>query len=959
MAQLLKERGVVAAPEQIVKDPFGARRMPDVLVDFQGLRLAIEGEFTSRVAQQKASHSALKRVEEGIAHIGMALIYPASLRDFAPDIVQLKKALTEISLEFAVVTENEATRFQPTLPGLPEKKTDAVLFAKGDLDGLVDALRRSYEQLVKEEVLQTAVDILEHGVGIFRSSLTIQPATASRFASALGIRELPKKIGLRQADAIHRIAGLVVVNAMMFQEVLAQKEKRVRNLDSLQDESDLKGALADHWKFILDEINYYPIFHIARDLLTSISPDISAVKAVNELAERAKKIVGMRASLRHDLAGRIYHRLLAEAKYLGAYYTSIPAAVLLAKLALRPEDFDRDWANLKELSTFRVCDLACGTGTLLMAAADVIVDNHIRESAKQKKEPQLFRLHSTIVEKVLFGFDVLPSAVHLTASTLALRVPDVPVNVTNLATLPLGSEHIQLGSLELLLGRSVEAASLFADKPKRILGKGEQSEQQIGLPDLDFCIMNPPFTSSRKANLLFGGIPEKDRIRMQKRLKSIVREHKVSASITAGLGSVFVALADKYLKPNGRLALVLPRALLSGISWEKTRNLINQSYRLEYIIACHEADHWNFSENTDLSEVLVIARKTETIKPGEDPKVACVNLWRHPRNAVESLTLSQSVLTLLPHLQVVDHSQAPATLNIGSVKYGEVLAVNWSELKRDLWNFPCAFAQFELVRTLYALRRGILRLPGEKKEWELPLCPLSELGELGPDPRDVYDAFDLAAYKSAYPALWGHDPLQVQHMTAKPNAFLEPLSRPRAGRKLRKSEDIWPRAGHILITMRTRLNTKRLAAVRLSRKVLSDVWWPFMMKERRSHAEEVEKTLVLWLNSTIGLVILLAHREETEGAWVQFKKPTLKRMPVLDIWNVGAKRLKRLAAAFDRLADQALLPFSHMEEDPVRAEIDEAVASALGLPDFSILRQLLAREPIICLSMDRLALPEA
>ncbi|MBI3895394.1 MAG: hypothetical protein HY313_05640 [Acidobacteria bacterium] len=235
---------------------------------------------------------------------------------------------------------------------------------------------------------------------------------------------------------------------------------------------------------------------------------------------------------------------------------------------------------------------------------------------------------------------------------------------------------------------------------------------------------------------------------------------------------------------------------------------------------------------------------------------------------------------------------------------------------------------------------------------------MSELGKLGPDPRDVYDAFDLATYKTAYPALWGHDPMQVQHMTPKPNAFLERLPEAREGRKLRKSEDIWPRAGRTLITMRTRLNTKRLAAVRLSKKVLSDVWWPFMMVERQPRTDEAEKALVLWLNSSIGLLVLLAHREETEGAWVQFKKPTLLRMPVLDVWKIGAKRRQKLVAAFDELSSKPLLPFPEMADDPVRAEIDGAIASALGLPDFSILRQLLAREPILCLSMKRLTLPE-
>lgn len=765
------------------------------------------------------------------------------------------------------------------------------------------------------------------------------------------------KLDPRQAEAINRIAGLILVNAMMFQEVLAQSDERVKQLEAFRHDPDFISSLADHWKFILEEINYYPIFHIAHELLCCITSDVSALRALKGLAQRAKLIVGWRAPLRHDLAGRIYHQLLAEAKYLGAYYTSIPAAVLLAKVALNPEDWEMDWSRLGKVSEIRVADLACGTGTLLMAAADVIVDNHIRDSIKAKKPLQLSKMHRLIVEKVLYGFDVLHSAIHLTASTLALRVPDVPINVTNLSALPHAGPHDELGSLEFFSASTIGATGLFSQAPKRLAGKKDGGRHAATLPPLDLCIMNPPFTSSRQPNLLFGSVPARDRERMQSKLKRIVREMHLPASITAGLGAVFVALADKYLKEGGRLALVLPRAVLSGVAWGKTRSLLNQHYLLEYVFVSHEPGYWNFSENTSLSEVMLILRKRGA--NGQDGTVIFVNLWRNPRNAVEGVTLAQSLMSIsTPKIRTIRESTGTRSLAVGERKYGEVVAVEWTEVRDGLWSFPCSFAQSELVRASYGLRQGRLRLPGEKSSHPIPVCPLGQLGELGPDPRDVYDAFDLATYKTAYPALWGHDPMQVQHMTPKPNAFLEPLSEPREGRKLRKSEDIWPRAGHTLITMRTRLNTKRLAAVRLSKKVLSDVWWPFMMEGREDRTDEAEKALLLWLNSSIGFLVLLVHREETEGAWVQFKKPTLKSMPVLDVWKIGARSRRKLAAAFDDLSEKPLLPFPEMADDPIRAEIDAAVASALGLPDFGILRQLLAREPILCLSLDRLQVSE-
>ena len=71
LAQLLQEQVLVVAPEQIFKISVKkARKMPDVILDLQGLRLAIEGEYgLNNLAKEKAVKSALGRVEDGIAHI--------------------------------------------------------------------------------------------------------------------------------------------------------------------------------------------------------------------------------------------------------------------------------------------------------------------------------------------------------------------------------------------------------------------------------------------------------------------------------------------------------------------------------------------------------------------------------------------------------------------------------------------------------------------------------------------------------------------------------------------------------------------------------------------------------------------------------------------------------------------------------------------------------------------------
>ena len=141
--------------------------------------------------------------------------------------------------------------------------------------------------------------------------------------------------------------------------------------------------------------------------------------------------------------GRIYHWLLHEAKFLGTYYTSVSAATLLLKLALSLE-WKNDFSTARDLAEFKVADLACGTGTLLMAGAQALTDRYISDRAAQDlslNEKDISILHQTLMQNVLHGYDILPTAVHLTASTLALLAPEVAFRNMNLFVMPIGIDH--------------------------------------------------------------------------------------------------------------------------------------------------------------------------------------------------------------------------------------------------------------------------------------------------------------------------------------------------------------------------------------------------------------------------------------------------------------------------------------------------------------------------------------
>jgi hypothetical protein len=751
----------------------------------------------------------------------------------------------------------------------------------------------------------------------------------------------------QQASATRKIAGLTIINAMIFQEVLALEDGRVHTIRRTLDESDPISAFAVHWQFILKEIDYVPIFRIARELLLALPADPDLAAGVARLAETAFRIVEKRAAIRHDLMGRVYHRLLHEAKYLGTYYTSVPAATLLLKLTLPADHPTIDWATPESISNARVADLACGTGTLLMAAAEALTDNYVAACSSASVTPNLAKLHRCLIESVLHGYDVLASALHLTASTLALRSTSVSFDLTNLHCLPLGGRDHSLGSIELLHERRMQTTGdLFGAMPRAaaVTGRGDVTRATVEVPPLDICVMNPPFVRSVGGNLLFGSLSSSERRPMQAKLARYVRAEGVHANTTAGLGSVFIAVADRALKPDGQLGLVIPKALLSGIAWAKSRALLSESYEVRYLVASHDPARWNFSENTDLSEVLVVARKRPRRRGSAAVSVICINLWRNPTTPFEALSIAEQIRK--GDIPDIDEEQGSKEIVVGNMRVGSAIGVSWDSIRDKSWLLPCAFAQSDLIRVANHLLTGRLTLPGSRHTQAVPLRRLGDIGTLGPDRRDIHDGFRLVQSRTPYAALWGHNSAEATSLRRTPNGYLEPRARPARGRPVRRAADLWPLAGRVAIVERLWLVTYRVVAVQLSEKVLSNVWWPLALRDDR---QAVGRALVLWLNSTLGLLSLLASRVETRGAWIDFKKPILQELPVLDVAALTDAQLAKLDTAFERLALNELAPIPDLAIDPVRKQIDDALAAALGLPDVRALRQLLSDEPIVSL----------
>jgi hypothetical protein len=235
-------------------------------------------------------------------------------------------------------------------------------------------------------------------------------------------------------------------------------------------------------------------------------------------------------------------------------------------------------------------------------------------------------------------------------------------------------------------------------------------------------------------------------------------------------------------------------------------------------------------------------------------------------------------------------------------------------------------------------------MPGAETAVAIPVKRLDELAILGPDRRDIYDGFRISNVETAYPAFWGHDAEKITSVAANPNKCLSPLVNAQPRRHLRSPGLLWSRAGRIMIGERLWLVTQRVIAVRLHELALANVWWPARLK---SEDERHEKALALWFNSTLGILLSVAHRVPTRGPWVSFKKPVLERMPVLDVEALDTETLTTLGAKYDEVSTKGLDPIPNLNHDATRREIDEAFMSALAIPDVRPVADLLAREPVV------------
>lgn len=795
--------------------------------------------------------------------------------------------------------------------------------------------------------LDEAVDLLDEGARRAGSRLYSSPGTLARVSSVFGAEP---------GDESANMAALVVINAMVFQERLAGGEEVYQPVSAARRNGSFSRlSLLRMWEEILD-IDYYPIFSMAKDVVEQLS-DVEAASVLDECAETAAALLGMGAVGRHDLAGRIFNRLISERKLLAAFYTSIPASTLLAGLALSPSKWPGvDWGDTGAVADLRVIDPACGTGTLLMAAYRQILQNHSATGRAASDDPAL---HQALVEEIITGADVVQSAIHLTAATLAAMSPSMRFEQMQLHTLRLGMEStddIHLGSLDWLVASEVQS---FFSATQEQIGATSSVGTIVQRPQADLVISNPPYTrrgsdgGHEDSLARVFSLPEGDsesREAIAKRTSVLLKG--TPANQIAGHGSSFTVLADRLVNPNGRIALVVPVTALSGESWREVRGMLATRYEIEYVVSSHDRDLRSMSYDTAIAEALLVARR---LGEGEGPsgRGTFVNLWRTARQDTDALALVNAVnaTSSTPLLASDGPPVGGNPLIVGGEQWGEVVE---GPVGPDPWK-ASRWKRAVIGQMAAAIERGELWTEdGAQIAGRFPVAAVSEVCNVGPQHRrirgslGVFEGYHGWNEQAQFPALWSLDSSIHQGMLVEPNARLTP--KPDHDHHI-----IWSQSGTLQISPTIRYNSQRIMAVRTVTRALGvNTWFTLNVLEGDPVVRsQREIALALWCNSTLGMLLQANRANISQQGRGLGDKGMLESLTTLDVRELEEWQLDEAQAIWRDFRNQKFQPFHCCAVDPARVELDERVVrDLLGLGNDAVaavgnLRTLLANDPSI------------
>ena len=710
-----------------------------------------------------------------------------------------------------------------------------------------------------------------------------------------------------------------------------------------------RDSVMNDWEEILS-INYAPIFADALRMLDEAFryDEQMSRRVLKQLWETAYEICNSHLPQIHELAGEIFQRLIVDRKYVKSNYTMPESAALLSALVCPDIQCD----TLRDLP--KVADFACGTGSLLNG-----VYKQIQRLYEQKTGHSSSVIHERMMEQKLGGIDIYPHATHLTFMTMASAHPDIPIGETRVVTAKCGKTSdgaYATGSLELLDKQML--FDLFEIDAEQVGGfdiKMTKLNPEFPNNEMDIVIMNPPFltagadNNARDPKSVFAA---KERSEAEKRaMQKALGEKDTRVAHGQAAYSYFVELADKKLRTGGCMGMILPATGLTSAPFKKVREMWATEYHNVVVLTIAQKGGHDiaFSHDTSMAECMVVATKGVGENTG---RAKFVSLSERPK----SLLAGQSLAVLIQRHAVTrrleDEVHGGERLMIGDVNMGQVLEC---PIDASEWG-ASRVKSMSLMQIAYQLRQEKLRLPELQEAVDIPICPIGEIGKVGPHNADIKEkgkrgAFEM--HRSDYTVQEGSDAMwELKNITPQRSmqvvpdykAQIKPQNVDKAHRILREHNS----RTHYHLYLGFPANSV-LAHWTETPSLGVGSFTNVKLKDAR-----YETAWTLWTNSTFGMMCHWATAGKQQPGRGMLYLTTLQNVPTLDVRQLSDAQLAAAAAIFGDLKEVRLKPYNECASDAWRHVLDaRLLAEVLGITDeethraMQRLREMLSDEPSI------------
>ena len=928
-------------------------RRPDIIVQSpDSYPVVIETEWSTpadRDALSRIGHVLLRNMLP--IRSAVAVGVPDEARQWSDD--ELERRLTQdggINLRLACHMSEVSSSIATESVGHPVRWPN---------DGWVIGDVSDLAELVEDATAPPA--LLERTTHRVAEQITGYAGALSESLDTQAASEVAHQLGQQSSEQALRLACCIWMTSWRLHSVLARiprlRDLGLKPISELRAHPEAPVTLTEvrrAWNLILN-YNYKSIFLPALAALHPRLPELNGAEVLDGLARLAEEIIALRLGNSIDFAGELFPRLLNDREETAAHYTKSASAEMLAAMAtsrLR----NVDWNSLDSVSGLQVADLACGTGTLLRATY-----GRIRKLHDAKGATGVQSLHKKMMEGGLTGLDINALASHMTAAAVSSFDMATPYKYSNIGSVAVHGG--KTGSLELLDQQEVVD----------VIGEAVSSSEHLkmnggflSVPDdsQDIVIQNPPYTRAQGGRSVFAlaGMDEKSRELSRKALARKVSKLRESGNRFvnghAGFGTHFSALADMKLRAGGVFASVLPLTSAHAETWSGFREEMLARYEQVTAVAFVSDLPSSISADTDIGEILLLATKrSDNANSTHTPSIVCVNLDSYPETIAEAKYVAKSVESALDQ-------RRGGTITMAGRPIG-----SWTRIDMLLpsfpW-FPLGTRNTTLACTLAGLFAGEFRFDPEnlKIPFPIPISTLSSVLRVGDsqdaighlrtsdrshsEKRGVF-AFDEARDTSAftYPSMWSADATKQRHLEVKPTHDGTPESQDstRIGR-------ILDAKSNLVIATNYRQTSQALAAAWVTPDALGGRQWTTLMHED----EAVKQAMVIWLNSTLGLMTRVGYAQTTQRGRSAMQQGAIRDFPVPDFSDPGNAGFHARATAvheFARLSKLQLMPGSLAWKDPARHEIDNAMLTMFGIADESTaqamerIRQLWCREPSV------------